>query len=430
LDVSLKGGLDKSGEPNTRVDQAPWGHSVDPVKYDTVIVSGLRPLSLVGECTLQSVIASEFITVVLVVGAENLMVFGDLVVDADDLGVIVVLALVQGVDEVVEPLTRDVGSREELKNGQRNRIHTIGLKLVVCKRGANQLAIDGLGRQRIVNREWCRLIGVALTEITCSFGQGRHSCGNREWDSLAEALPGEHEKDLVLNYWAGDRNPELVKLVRRSGGPLLAKPRITGSNFPAVSEPALSIVQRIVCIPRPVPDKVPRPSMKLVAAALERHIDDTAASAPILRVVGGSLDFELPDGVDRRREVVAAPGAIGRAVEKIFIGCRAPAIHPPRRAAEVSERPQSGSPGGPEGRHLPDDARGELVEHEDQAAIQGHRLDLLLVDHLAHASGSRIEQGCVRFDGDRFADRPYFHGYVDCNLLVDLDGDSGLREFA
>src|SRR5262249_21202215 len=231
-------------------------------------------------------------------------------------------------------------------------------------------------------------------------------------------------------YWAGDRNPELVKLVRRSRGPLLAKPRITGSNFPAVSEPALSIVQRIVCIPRPVPDKVPRPSMKLVAAALERHIDDTAASAPILRVVGGSLDFELPDGVDRRREVVAAPGAIGRAVEKIFIGCRAPAIHRPRRAAEVIERTQSGSPGGPEGRHLPDDADGELVEHEDHAAIQGHRLDLLLVDHLAHASGSRIEQGCVRFDGDRFADRPYFHGYVDCNLLVDLDGDSGLREFA
>src|SRR5262249_2027763 len=273
LDVSLKGGLDKSGEPNTRVDQAPWGHSVDPVKYDTVIVSGLRPLSLVGECTLQSVIASEFITVVLVVGAENLMVFGDLVVVADDLGVIVVLALVQGVDEVVEPLTRDVGSREELKNGQRNRIHTIGLKLVVCKRGANQLAIDGLGRQRIVNREWCRLIGVALTEIPCSFSQGRYGCGNREWDSLAEALPGEHEKDLVLNYWAGDRNTELVKLVRRSRGPLLAKPRITGRNFPAVPEPALGVVQRIVCVPGPVPDKVPRPSMKLVAAALERHID-------------------------------------------------------------------------------------------------------------------------------------------------------------
>src|SRR5262249_23395281 len=358
LDVSLKGGLDKSGEPNTRVDQAPWGHSVDPVKYDSVIVSGLRPLFLVGECTLQSVIASEFITVVLVVGAENLMVFGDLVVDADDLGVIVVLALVQGVDEVIEPLTRDAGSREELKNGQRNRIHTIGLKLVVCEWGANQLAIDGLGRQWIVNREWCGLIGVAVTEIPCSFSQGRYGCGNREWDSLAEALPGEHEKDLVLNYWAGDRNTELVKLVRRSRGPLLAKPRITGRNFPAVPEPALGVVQRIVCVPGPVPDKVPRPAVKLVAAALEGHVDYAASGSPVLRIVGRCLDFELSDGVDRRREVVAAPGAIRRAVEKVFIGRRAPAIQRPRRAAEVIERTQSGSPGGPEGRHLPDDAHG------------------------------------------------------------------------
>src|SRR5262249_7735975 len=132
----------------------------------------------------------------------------------------------------------------------------------------------------------------------------------------------------------------------------------------------------------------------------------------------------------RRREVVAAPGAIRRAVEKVFIGRRAPAIQRPRRAAEVIERTQSGSPGGPEGRHLPDDAHGELVEHEDHAAIQWHCLHLLLVDYLAHASGSRIEQGRIRFDGDRFADGPYFHGYVDGNLLVDLDSDSGLRELA
>src|SRR5262249_15096003 len=108
LDVGLEEGLQEAGEAESEIHQSRGVQAVHPVEHSSVIVAGLGPLPLVGESPLQTIVAAKFVPMVLVVFAEDLVLFRNLIISAIDLGVIVVLALVQRIDEVVEPLVEDV----------------------------------------------------------------------------------------------------------------------------------------------------------------------------------------------------------------------------------------------------------------------------------------------------------------------------------
>jgi len=79
---------------------------------------------------------------------------------------------------------------------------------------------------------------------------------------------------------------------------------------------------------------------EMVAAALERHVDDAAACASVLGVVRVRLNLEFLDRVDGRAEVVDAAGAVGDAIEQELVRLDAAAVDRPVRAALVVERPQ------------------------------------------------------------------------------------------
>src|SRR5207247_3238922 len=104
LDVGLVARLRETGEPHAGVEEPAGTGAADPVQDAAVVLAGLGPLSLVGESPLQAVVAAELVPVVPVQREERLARAREVVVEAHQLGVVVVAALVHRVGVVVEPL--------------------------------------------------------------------------------------------------------------------------------------------------------------------------------------------------------------------------------------------------------------------------------------------------------------------------------------
>ena len=196
-----------------------------------------------------------------------------------------------------------------------------------------------------------------------------------------------------------------------------------------VGGPRLSerVVERVVGVEVVVLHEVPGPPVHVVGPALERGVDDAAARAAVLRVVGVGLDLELFDRVHGRREVVAAARAVGRAVEQELVGGQPASVERPGRAALVVERPQPRGAGGAEGRHLPVHASGQPVQHEDHAPVEGHVLHHLAVDDLAQAAAGRVEQRGLGADLDRLAHVAQLEPDVHGGVLSDGQRDARLH---
>src|SRR5262249_40515997 len=150
------------------------------------------------------------------------------IVSAVDLCVIVILALVQRVDEVVQTLVENIRQWIELQDLKRDRIHALLRNLVPLEGIAHQLAVLRSRSQRIVHDQRSPLIGIGLAEVSVPLCQRRHRSSYRKRHPLAEILIGEHKEKLVLYDRAVNQTAELVELVRRPRRPLLAKQRIGG----------------------------------------------------------------------------------------------------------------------------------------------------------------------------------------------------------
>src|SRR5262249_58962603 len=140
-----------------------------------------------------------------------------------------------------------------------------------------------------------------------------------------------------------------------------------------------------------------RVAMMRVRSRLERDVDDAAARAPVLRVVGVGLDLEFLRRVDGRNERDRAPGAhAGDAVDEHFVLLRAAAVDRHTGAAGDVERAQV-APG-----PLLDDARREPGELERIAPGSWNVEELLVRDDGATTGGVDVENPRLAPDPDRF----------------------------
>ena len=139
---------------------------------------------------------------------------------------------------------------------------------------------------------------------------GRHAAELRRRRALAVLLAGEHEERLVLAvveagdlHRAVDLESVLIEVVLH----LRRAARVEQERVRVEPLAAVELVAGAV---------------EAVGARLQRHVDDAAGGAPVLRVVGVGLDLELLHRVGRRHvgDVVAAlVGVVRGAVEQELV---------------------------------------------------------------------------------------------------------------
>ena len=166
--------------------------------------------------------------------------------------------------------------------------------------------------------------------------------------------------------------------------------------------------------------------MEAVRARLERHVDDAAGGAAVLRVVRVGRNLELLHSRGRRNVGDVVPGLVGvvrRAVEQELVVAVLPPVHRPVGECAVVERPQV------DGLRVVVDAGDQRGERHRAARLQRQLGDARAVDDRAAARVARLEQR--RFGRDRylFGEPPDAHLDVDRGGFVDLERHAGSRVF-
>ncbi len=237
---------------------------------------------------------------------------------------------------------------------------------------------------RIVNRDEPSRRVAQVAEIAAQLRRVGHREGDGVRRQFLVSLVVEHEERPVAPVvHAGDpyRSVDLETVLIQLVVGLLAVVQL---------EEVLVRVERLAA--RELVDA----AVHAVGARLERHVDDAARRAPVLRVVAVGDDLEFLHRVDRRHvgDVVAPLNrVVRRAVEQELVVAVLAAVDRPVGDGAVVERPLINR------RPVVGDARRQVRQHEGIARVQRKLGDAQVVDDHAAVGVRRLEQR--RFAGDR-----------------------------
>ena len=159
-------------------------------------------------------------------------------------------------------------------------------------------------------------------EVAVLHRRRRHRAEQRGGRAFPVLLAGEQEERLVLPDRAVDAEPVLIDV-------------LIGLR------PVLRVEDERVGRQRLAPHVIVDFAVEAVRARLQRHVDDAAGRAAVLRVVRVRGDFHFLDGCRRRHvgDVVAAlVGVVRRAVEQELVVAALSAVHRPGGERAVVER--------------------------------------------------------------------------------------------
>ena len=247
--------------------------------------------------------------------------------------------------------------------------------------------------RRIVDDDLAALGIHDTAEVAVPHRQRRHRAGQRGGRAFPVLLAGEQEERLVLEDRAIDAEPVLIDvLIGLRSARRVEDERVGGQGL--------------------APHVVVDFAVEAVGARLQRHVDDAAGGAAVLRVVRVRGDFHLLDGGRRRHvgDVVAAlVGVVRCAVEQELVVAALAAVHRPGGERAVVERTEVDRLG------VVVDAGDERDERHRAARLQRNLRDAGAVDDGAAVGVAGLEQRRVRADVDVL-------GQADTQLDVDRRG--------
>ncbi len=253
-------------------------------------------------------------------------------------------------------------------------------------------AVDVAAGRRIVDGDRPPLRVAQVAEVAAQLRFVRHRVGRRVRRLLPIAFIREHEERLVRAvveagdlHRAVDLEAVLIELVIRL-------------RLVVHLQEVLGRIERLAA-----QELVDR-AVQIVRAGLQRHVDDAAGGAAVLRVVAVGDDLELLDRVDRRHvgDVVAALNrVVRRAVEQVLVVAVRAAVDRPVGDRAVVERPLI------DRRSVVGDARRQVRQHERIARVERQLRHAHVVDDHAAIGLGRFDR--FADDRHRLADRSDLH---------------------
>ena len=395
--------LQEVGVTATQVEHRPRAEDVHPVADNGPVGAPEGQLAVLCRAAANGGGVPHLVALVLAPAEEGAVFVAEVVVDLEDPVPEQILVEVLGIVQVVLP-RRDAGGRVVrvrvvLHHRRSRRRDAVCGDDVARERIARPHAVDVAACRRVENRGEAPLRVDKTREVASLHRSRRRRRVQRGRRAFPVLLGGKQEERLVLPDWTVDAEAVLVDVLVGLGLVARVEEERVGRQVLA-------------------PHEVVADAVEAVRAGLERHVDDAAGGAPVLRVVRVGRDLELLHGFGRRDVgdvVPALVGVVGRAVEQELVVAVLAAVHRPVGERAVVEGAEV------DGLGVVGDAGDQRGERHRAAGLERQLRDASGVDDGAAARIARFEQWRFRRDRDHFRHAADSHLDIDGRGLVDLE---------